>query len=100
MVERQFARREAFAAILAGVFVASEDVSPVEPHLSSGQTVVDEQSYNSWYGYVEIHRGDPVVRIGLEIPPELADLAPTLEVVVRICSLFNRDDLGDLSAEK
>ena len=41
VVEGQFAGRKAFAAILTSVFVASEDVSTIKPHVASRQTVVE-----------------------------------------------------------
>lgn len=42
VVERKFASREALAAILTPVLVASENVPAIEFDLASGQTVVEE----------------------------------------------------------
>lgn len=66
VVEGEFAGREAFAAILAPVFVAGEDVSPVKFDFVTGQTVVKEQSNNAWHGDIEVYSRDPVVPGGLK----------------------------------
>jgi len=87
------------AAILAVVFVAGEDVPAIEFDLVSRQTVVEQQPDDSRHGDMEIHRRYPIVPIRLEITPELAYLAPALEIVVGISTLFERDDLGKV-AEK
>jgi len=49
---------------------------------------------------MEIHRRDPIVSIRLEMTPELAHLAPALEIVVGISALLERDDLGKLAEEQ
>jgi len=88
VVERQFAGREVLAAILAMVFVAGEDVPAVELDLVSRQTVVEEQPNDSRHGNMKIHGRYPIVPIRLEITPELTYLAPALEIVVGISTLF------------
>ena len=70
------------------VIVAGEDVPAVEFDLVSGQTVVEEQPDDSRHGDMKIHSRDPIVSIRLEITPELAHLAPTLEIVVGISTLL------------
>ena len=55
MVERQFACWEFFAAVLAGVSVASEEILAVELYLISWEAVVEEQPNNFWDGDVEIY---------------------------------------------
>ncbi len=100
VVEGQFAGGEAFAAILAFVFVAGEDVPAVELYLVAGQAVVEQQADDSGYGDVEIYGGDPVMSIRLEVMSEPADLAPALEVVVGISTLLERDDFGNVSKQQ
>ena len=70
------------------VIVAGEDVPAVEFDLVSGQTVVEEQPDDARHGDVEMYGRDPIVSIRLEITPELAHLAPALEIVVGISTLF------------
>ena len=82
MVEREFAGRETPATILTGVFVAGEDVPPIEFYLVSWQTVVEQQADNPRDGDVEIYGRNPVAAIRLEIALEFAYLAPVLEIVV------------------
>ena len=82
VVEGQFAGREAFAAILTSVFVTGEDITPVEFHLVPRQAVVKQQPDDSRHGDIEIHCRDPIVPVRLEIPPEMADLAPALEIII------------------
>lgn len=100
VVKRKLAGRETLAAILAVVFVAGEDVPAVEFDLVSRQPVVKEQSDNPRHGDIEIHGRDPVVPVRLEIPPELANLAPAMEVVVRVPPLLERDDLGKVAEQQ
>jgi len=100
VVERQFAGWETFAAILAAVSVAGEDVPPIEFYLASRQTVVEQQADNPRDGDVEIYGRDPVAAVRLEVALEFAYIAPTLEIVVGVCALLERDDLGKLSKEQ
>lgn len=55
VVERQFACVEFFAAILAGVSVACENIPAIEFHLVSGQAVIKKKPDNFRNGDVEIH---------------------------------------------
>ncbi len=96
MVEGKLGGRKAFAAILAGVSVACEDVSAVELHIVFWKLVVKEQADDSWNGNIEIDSRDPVAGIRLETVPEAADLAPALEIVVAVIALFEVNDLGKL----
>lgn len=91
---------ETFAAILAGVFVAGKDVAAIEFDLAAGQAVVEEEADNAGDGDVEIHGGNPVAAIRLEIALEFADLAPGVEIVVGVYALLVRDDLGKLATEQ
>lgn len=100
MVEGQFAGGETFAAILAAVSVAGEDVAAIEFYLAAGQAVVEEEADNAGDGDVEIYGRNPVAAIRLEIALEFADLAPGLETVVGVCALLVRDDLGKLAKEQ
>lgn len=88
MVEGQFAGGETSAAILAGVFVAGEDVAAIELDLGAREAVVEEQADNAGDGDVEIYGGNPVAAIGLEIALEFADLAPGAEIVVGVSTLL------------
>jgi len=49
---------------------------------------------------MEIHGRDPIVPIRLESPPELADLAPALEIIIGIPALLERDDLGQIAEQQ
>ncbi|MFZ0033598.1 MAG: hypothetical protein WAK60_01245 [Sedimentisphaerales bacterium] len=100
VVEGKLAGGETFAAILAGVSVAGEDVPPIEFYLASGQAVVEEEADNAGDGDVEIYGRNPVAAIRLEIALEFADLAPGLEIVVGVCALLVRDDLCKLAKEQ
>ena len=100
VVEGQFAGGETFAAILAAVSVAGEDVPPIEFYLASRQAVVEEEADNAWDGDVEIYGGNPVLAIRLEITFELAYLAPVLEIVVCISTLLKRDYFSKLAKEQ
>ncbi len=96
VVKRQLGGWILLAAILAFVFIAGENISPVKLDLISRQTVIKEQPNYSRHGYIEIDGGHPVVSVRLEPPPQLADLSPALEIVVRINSLFKRHNLRQL----
>jgi hypothetical protein len=100
VVEGKLSGGETFAAILAGVFVAGEDVAAIEFYLASGQAVVEEEADNAGDGDVEIYGRNPVLAIRLEITFELAYLAPVLEIVVCINTLLKRDDLSKLAKEQ
>ena len=54
MVERELAGGEAFAAVLAFVLVASEDVSAIELDVGAREAVVKEQANDPRDGDVEI----------------------------------------------
>jgi len=100
VVERKLARGEALPAILASVLVAGEDVAPIELHLGAGQAVVEKQPNYPRHRNMEIDRRNPVVPIRLKLPTELTDLAPALEVVIRIAALFEGHDFGKLPAQQ
>ena len=46
---------------------------------------------------MEIYCGDPVVSVRLKITPELAYVAPALEIIVGISVFLEGDDLGKLA---
>ena len=100
MVEGKLSGGETFAAILAAVFVAGVDVAAIEFYLASGEAVVEEEADNAGDGDVEIHGGNPVAAIRLEIALEFADLAPGVEIVVGVYALLVGDDLGKLATEQ
>ncbi len=100
VVEGQLSGGETFAAILAAVSVAGEDVAAIEFYVAAGQAVVEEQADNAGDGDVEIYGGNPVAAIRLEIAFEFADLAPGVEIVVGVSALLVRDDLGKLAKEQ
>lgn len=90
----------AFAAILTAVLVPCEDVSAIELYFGPRQAVIKQQPNDSRHGDVEIHSGYPVVSVRLEVAPELAYLAPVLEIVGHICVLLERDHLGELAKQQ
>ena len=49
---------------------------------------------------MEIYGGDPIVSVRLEMTPELAYLAPALEIIVGISALLEGDNLGKLAKEQ
>ena len=100
MVKRQLAGRETFAAILAVVLIAGEDVPTVEFDLASRQPVVEKQPDDSRHGNIKIDSRDPIVAVRLEISPELAYLAPALEIIIRVLTLLERDDLGEVAEQQ
>ena len=100
MVEGKLSGGVTFAAILAGILVACEDVAAIEFYLAAGQAVVEQEADNAGDGDVEIYGRNPVVAIRLEIAFEFADLAPGLEIVVCISTLLKRDDLCNLAKEQ
>ena len=93
MIERKLTGGEALATILAPVAVTREDVATIKLHLVARQPIVEQQANDARHRNIEPHRGDPVMAVWLELTPELAGLAPTLEIVVGV-------DLGDLAAER
>jgi hypothetical protein len=100
VVEGKLAGVVTFAAILAAVSVAGEDVAAIEFYLAAREAVVEQQTDNARDGDVEIYGGNPVAAIRLEIALEFADLAPGLEIVVGVCTLLEGDDLGKLAKEQ
>ena len=85
---------------MANVLVAGEDVAAVELYLVSRQAVVEQQPDYARHRDMEIYRRDPVVPVRLEIAPELADLAPAIEIVIGISALLERNDLGEISEQQ
>ena len=85
---------------MAPVFVAGEDVSPVELDVVLRQTVIEQQPNNPRHRDIKVHGGDPVVAIGLELPAELAYLAPALEIIVGISAFLKRNHLGKLAKQQ
>ena len=89
-----------FAAILAFILIAGEDIPAVEFDVGPRQAIVEEQPDDARHGDVEIHGRNPVVPVRLEIPPELADFAPALKIVVGISALLERDHLGQIAEQQ
>jgi len=100
VVEGQFVGGETPATILAGVFVAGEDVAAVKFYLASRQAVVEQQTYDAGDGDIEVYGGNPVASLRLEIAFEFADLAPGAEGVIGVGTLFKRNDLCKLAKEQ
>ncbi len=82
------------------VLVAGEDVPSVELYLVSRQAVVEQQPDDTRHGDMEIYRRDPIVSIRLETAPELAYIAPALEIIVGISTLLKRDYLGKVAEQQ
>jgi len=89
VVERQFAGREFPSAVLAVVFIASEDISAVEFHIALRQPVIKKKPDNTRHSYMEINRRNPVVTVRLEVALEPADIAPAFEIMVRIYAFID-----------
>jgi len=100
VVQRQLTGREMLAAVLAPVLIAGENVTAVEFDLGSWQAVVKKQPDNPGHRHMEIDRRDPFVPVRLKIAPELAHLAPALEIVIRISALLERDHFGKISKQQ
>jgi hypothetical protein len=100
VVEGKLAGVVTFAAILAAVSVACEDVAAIEFYLAPWEAVIEQKTDNPRDGDVEIYGGNPVAAIRLEIAFEFADLAPGLEIVVGVCALLEGDYLGKLAKEQ
>ena len=88
-----------FAAVLAGAAVAGVQVAAVELDLLSRQAVVAEQPDDLWHRDLEAGGADPGVGVGLELPLQVSDLGPALEVVVDVVPVLDGDDLGRLLAQ-
>jgi hypothetical protein len=99
MVEGQFACREFFSAVLAFVAVAGKNVAPVEFDIVSRQTVIEQQSDDSGYGYVKINCSNPVMFVWLKGPFYLANISPAFEIVVVILALLVRYDFCQFPAQ-
>ncbi len=82
------------------VLVAGEDVPAVELYLVSRQAVVEQQPDDTRHGDMEMYRRDPIVSVRLEITPQLAYLAPALEIIIGISALLERDDLGKVAEQQ
>lgn len=100
VVQREFRHREAFAAVLAVILVPGEDVAAVEFHVAAGQAIVEKEANDPRHRDVKVHRGNPVVGVGLELVAGLADLDPALEIVVRVGVLLDGNHLGQIAAQK
>jgi len=76
VIEVQFASIESFAAILAGVLVAFEDVMPCEFDLFLGQMVIDYKQDDAWDADPERDRMD-----ALRVRFLLGEIVPLGEIV-------------------
>ena len=100
MVETELGRVEPLAAILAGVGITCENISPVKFHLASRQPVIKQQANNSRHGDVEIDGSHPVVSVRLELSFEPAHVAPRLEVIICVAVVLTGDYFGQVSQKK
>lgn len=82
------------------VFVAGEDVPAVEFDLASRKVVVEKQPDYPRYGDIKIDCRNPIVSVRLEITPELAHLTPALEIIIRVSTLLERDDLSEVAKQQ
>ena len=97
VVQRKLARRESFAAVLASVLVAGENIPTIELHLRPRQPIVKKKPNNPGHRDIKIHRRYPVVPVRLELAAKLADLAPALKIIVGIAAIFQADYFGKLA---
>jgi len=100
VIERQFTGWEAFAAVLADVLVAGEDVAAVELHVVSRQAVVKQQPDYARHGDIEAYRRDPIVPVRLEVTSQLAELALAVKIVIGISALLERNNLGEIAEQQ
>jgi hypothetical protein len=100
MVERELARRERLAAVLAAVGVSGVDVPAVEFDLLARQSVVAEHAHDLGHGDRDARGAHPVVFLLLELLAELAELGPGVEGVRDVRAVLDCDDLGDFLREQ
>lgn len=100
VVQAKLGAGKLLAAVLAAVAVAGEDVSTVELDLLFGQAIVEQEPHDSRHGDIEADGADPIVGVRLELPAELADFNPGLEIVTQVVAVLDVDDLGELAEEQ
>jgi len=100
MVKRQFRGREFFPAVLTAVSVSGKKIAAVEFDGLTRQAVIEKKADNSGYSQFEIDGGNPVLILGFEKMLHLADLLPSLEVVVGIVSIIAGNNLGQIPTKQ
>jgi hypothetical protein len=100
VVEGKLGRLVLCAAILAFALVAGIDVAAIEFYVGPGEAIVDEQPDYTGNGNVEVDGADPIVGFGLEGAGSLADLYPTVEIVVGVAAVLEADDLGEFAGKE
>ena len=78
MIQRQLGGGESFAAILAVVVVAGEQVAAVEFNRFAWDAVVAQQPDHTRHGDVEVDSGYPVMFVGLECAFGFAQFHPAV----------------------
>jgi len=86
VVQRQFTCGIALAAVLALVAVPGKNIATIELYVITRQTVIKQQTDNARSRNMKADRRYPVMPVGFETAPHAANLAPTVEVIVRIFS--------------
>lgn len=94
MIERQLGGGEFFAAILTATAVPRKDIAPVELDGLTRQAVIKQQADDAGHGDVQMHRGDPIVFVGLKGAFGLTDLLPSPKIIIGIGAFFAGDDFG------
>ena len=93
MVEAQLVHGTRLTTVLALVVIAGKKILAVEADGALGELVVTSQTHDAWHLNFEVDRLQ-VIFAGLFFQSEnLADLAPIVEIIVRVLAIFNRDDL-------
>src|SRR5690606_38115392 len=97
MVDAQLAGYEMLPAVLTTVAIASKQVATVKADPLLGNTVVVQQSQDPRDLNLEVNASDPVFVWFLVICPQFANLAPRLEVVICVLTIFNVNNFGQFA---
>jgi hypothetical protein len=100
MVQRKLRHRVFLAAVLTKVLVAGIDIAAVKLHRTTGKMVVKQQpNYTGNYN-IEIHRGYPVMLVGLKITTQFTYLTPRREVIIRVRTFLAGNNLRLVAKQK
>lgn len=100
VIEAEFAGGEFFAAILASAAVPGEDIATVQPDRFSGEPIVEREPDDARHRQAEPHGAHPIVTMGLELPFELADLPPAIEIIRKVLPVFDVNDFCQVAVEQ
>jgi hypothetical protein len=100
VVEAKLARRKTLAAVLAEIFISSEDVAAIQSHALFRHAIVVEQPQHARHLDLKVHTANPISMGPLELGLHFTDFSPSIEVVIGPLVSIDMDDLSQSTEKK